>query len=121
MGSRPRMKLPRYVHGFVDRHGKPRFYFRRPGYKRTPLPGLPYSTEFLDAYQAALDGKPKLELGTSRSKPGTVAAAVAGYFGSMAFATLAESTRRTRRQILERFRGDHGANGIATLGRSHIE
>jgi integrase len=115
------MKLPRYVHGFVDRHGKPRFYFRRPGYKRAPLPGLPHSTEFLDAYQAALEGAPRLEIGAGRSKPGTVAAAVAGYYGSLAFASLAESTRRTRRQILERFRGDHGANGIATLGRSHVE
>ena len=65
------MKLPRYVHGFVDRHGKPRFYFRRPGYKRAPLPGLPHSTEFLDAYQAALEGAPRLEIGAGRSKPGT--------------------------------------------------
>jgi hypothetical protein len=36
----PRMKLPRYVHGFVDRHGKPRFYFRHPGFESVPLPGV---------------------------------------------------------------------------------
>jgi hypothetical protein len=24
----PRLKLPKYVRGFQDRHGKPRFYFR---------------------------------------------------------------------------------------------
>ena len=47
----PRMKLPRYVHGFVDRHGKPRFYFRRPGFESVPLPGLPYSPEFMRAYE----------------------------------------------------------------------
>ena len=35
----PRMKLPSYVHAFIDRHGKPRFYFRRAGFKKTPLPG----------------------------------------------------------------------------------
>ena len=33
----PRLKLPKYVHGFVDRHGKPRFYFRRPGFETKRL------------------------------------------------------------------------------------
>jgi hypothetical protein len=37
----PRLKLPRFVHGFIDRHGKPRFYFRRAGFKKSPLPSLP--------------------------------------------------------------------------------
>jgi hypothetical protein len=59
------------------------------------------------AYDAALHGV-RVELGASRSKPGTVAAAVAGYFGSMAFAGLAEGTQRERRRILERFRAEHG-------------
>jgi hypothetical protein len=35
------MKKPRYTHGFVDRHGRSRYYFRRPGFKQVPLPGLP--------------------------------------------------------------------------------
>jgi hypothetical protein len=39
----------KFVHAFVDRHGRPRHYFRRGG-KRTPLPGLPGSTEFQRAY-----------------------------------------------------------------------
>ena len=43
----PRLKLPRYVHGFLDRHGKPRFYFRRAGFEAKPLHGLPYSPEFM--------------------------------------------------------------------------
>jgi integrase len=50
-----------------------------------------------------------------------MAAAVAGYFGSATFANLAESTRRTRRQILERFRAEHGDKAIATLGKTHVE
>ena len=36
-------KLPRYTHGYVDQHGKPRFYLRRPGHKKIALPGLPWS------------------------------------------------------------------------------
>jgi hypothetical protein len=49
-----RMRRPKYTHGFIDRHGKPRFYLRRPGHKKVPLPGLPWSEPFMRAYQAAL-------------------------------------------------------------------
>jgi hypothetical protein len=52
----PRMKLPPYVHAFIDRTGRPRFYFRRRGFKQVALPGLPHSTKFMDAYRAALVG-----------------------------------------------------------------
>ncbi len=121
MGPSLMRRPPKYVHGFVDRHGKSRFYFRRPGFSSVPLPGLPWSPDFMAAYEAALADAPRIEIGASRMKPGTVAAAVAGYFGSLAFAGLAETTRRTRRQILERFRGEHGDKGIATLARAHVE
>jgi integrase len=122
MGPRVMRRLPKFVHGFIDRHGKPRFYFRRAGHKKIPVPGLPWSPEFMAVYQEALEGAPRVEIGATRNKPGTVAAAVAGYFGSAVFATgLAESTRRTRRRILERFREQHGEKGIATLGKIHVE
>jgi hypothetical protein len=49
------MKTLRYVQSFVDRKsGTVYHYFRRPGYKRVPLPGLPGSREFMAAYQDAL-------------------------------------------------------------------
>jgi hypothetical protein len=28
---------PKFVHGFIDRHGKPRWYFRRAGFKQVRL------------------------------------------------------------------------------------
>src|SRR5215469_1614101 len=116
----PRLKLPPYVHAFRDRHGKARYYFRRPGFKRAALPGLPWSPEFMAAYESAMRGT-RPELGASRSRPGTVAAVVAGYFSSAVFGALAESSRHTRRQILERFRAEHGDKGIASLGRIYVE
>jgi integrase len=97
-----------------------RFYFRRLGFKRLPLPGLPWSPEFMAAYETA-NAEDRQPIGSRRIKPGTVAAAVTGYFGSLAFATLAETTRISRRRILERFRDEHGDKGIATLGRFHVE
>jgi hypothetical protein len=36
----------KYIHEFVDRHGKVRRYFRRHGYRQVPLPDLPGSAAF---------------------------------------------------------------------------
>jgi integrase len=58
MGPNLMKRPPKYVQGFIDRHGKPRFYFRRPGFKSVPLPGLPWSPEFMAAYAEALAGQP---------------------------------------------------------------
>src|SRR5580692_11015528 len=74
----------KYILAFKDRHGKRRYYFRRSGRKLIALPGLPGSAAFMAAYQAALAGKTvsPIEIGASRSKPGSVAAAVALYLGN---------------------------------------
>ena len=73
-------KLPlRYVNEYRDVRGKLRRYFRRPGHKRIPLPGLPGSDEFMSAYQAAVAGV-AAPLGINRTKPGTVNAAIVGYY-----------------------------------------
>jgi len=120
MGPPLMRRPPPYCHGFLDRHGKARWYFRRAGFKRVPLPGLPWSPEFMSVYEVAAHGA-RSEIGTGRSRPGTVATAVVGYFASAAFAGLAETTKRTRRRILERFRLEHGDKSIAGLGRNHVE
>jgi integrase len=110
-----------YVHAFIDRHGKPRHYFRRPGYKRVPLPGLPGSQEFMHAYQVALDTGARIEIGAARSMPGTIGALVGSYLNSIAFANLADETQRSRRGILERFRDEHGGKRVAMLQRDHVQ
>jgi integrase len=105
-----------YVHEYRDRHGKLRRYFRRPGFKRIALPGLPGSDEFMAAYQLALAGQPqRIEIGAGRTKPGTVNAAIVGYYTSLAFRSLAPGTQKMRRAILERFRQEHGDKRIALL------
>jgi hypothetical protein len=42
---------------------------RRPGLKRVALPGLPWSPEFMAAYENAMAGQP-LGISASRIKPG---------------------------------------------------
>jgi integrase len=121
MGPSLMRRPPKFVQGFIDRHGKARWYFRRPGFKRTSLPGLPWSPEFMAAYEAAIEGAPRIEIGAKYIKPGTVAAAVMSYFNSWPFRNLAAETRRTRRNILERFREQHGDKRIALLQSEHVK
>jgi integrase len=115
----PRLKLPRYVHGFIDRHGKPRFYFRRPGFERRPLRGLPYSIEFMRDYEAALVGQPLL-IGANRARPGTMRALALSYFASPAFRILRPSTQRAYRGTIERLCKDHGDKRAADLRHDHV-
>ena len=110
-----------YVHEY-NRRGRIYRYFRRPGSKQIRLRGVPGSQEFMEAYQAALDGQPTPErqIGAKRTRPGTVNAAVIGYYTCLAFRSLAPSTQKMRRAILERFREDHGDKRIALLPREVV-
>jgi integrase len=124
MGRRAvKRRNPKYTHSFVDHDGKPRFYLRAPGRRRVPLPGLPWSPEFMEAWGKALDsdwGVP--ELGASRTRAGTVNAAIVSYYQSSAFRDgLAPSSQRMRRAILERFRVDHGDRRVAEMHKKALQ
>ncbi len=110
----------KHVESFVDRHGKVRRYFRRAGFRRVPLPGLPGSAEFMAAYAAALDGAPKVEIGEARTVPGSVNAAIAAFYRSHTFTKNKPVTQATDRNILEAFRARHGDKRIALMERRHV-
>lgn len=117
-----KIKLP-HVNSFYDRHGKLRHLFRYRGCKSFSLPGLPGSSDFMEAYQAALarcDVTP-VEIGAKRTKAGTIDALIAAYYRSDAFTeALAPETQRMRRNILERFRAEHGEKRAALLQHHHV-
>ena len=116
-------KLPKYTHAFVDRFGNAKFYLRRSGHLKVPLPGLPWSPEFMAAREAALNGQwSKPEIGASRTVAGTVNAAIVSYYKSTAYNDgLAESSRKMRPNILERFREEHGEKRIALMHRKALQ
>jgi integrase len=116
-----RTKLPPHVNGFIDRYGRARYYVRRPGHKNVRLPGLPWSPEFMAAHAEAVEGQQPIKIGEKRSPAGSVAATVGLYLGSTAFANLAAETQRARRNILERFREEHGGKSIAAIERRHVQ
>lgn len=75
----------------------------------------------MTAYRLALAGQPpRLEVGAGRTRPGTVNAAVVGYYSSVAFRSLALGTQKLQRSILEQFRAEHGDKRIALLPREFI-
>ena len=73
----------RHVNKFTDRHGRVRLYFRPPGCKAVPLPGPIGSSEFMEAYNAAIS-EPLPKVGIPL-KSGTVAALAISYLNSATF------------------------------------
>ena len=61
-----------------------------------------------------------LEIGASRTLPGTINALVVDYYRSDEWHALADETKKTRRRIIERFRAQHGDKRVALLQREHI-
>ena len=104
-----------FIQAFVDKKtGAPFHYFRRPGFARIRLPGMPGSTEFMEAYQQALGSSPE-PIGSGRSKPGSVASVIASHYGTPEFKALAPSSQAVRRAVLERFGREHGDKMIAAM------
>jgi integrase len=120
------MKLPRYVHGFVDRHGKARYYFRRPGFKKAALPGVPWSPEFMQAYETAFAGQRSL-IGATRVQSGSMRALAISYYQSVEYLRMKPRSQRVRRNIIEKFcqqtdaTGQHlGDKRASLLQRDHV-
>jgi integrase len=106
----------KYVQSFGGYH-----YFRRHGSPRIPLPGIVGSPEFMAAYQQALANTAPIAIGKSlRTKPGSVSAAIAEYYGSQAFRSLTGETPAARRGRLEKFREQYGDRPLASLPKEFI-
>jgi integrase len=115
-------KLPlRFVQAWVDEEGRPHHYFRRRGFKRRRLPGMPGTIEFNRAYEAAMAESPQPIGADTRSKPGTIAAAVAAYLDSqLYFGSKAKGTQANYRSILNRFRDKYGCERLAGMPSTFV-
>lgn len=108
-----------YVSSFKDRHGKPRFRFRRKGYP-THYFREPFGTKgFEREYAACLNADPA-SIGTGRLKPGSVADVIARYYADNAFQDLRPSTQTVYRGVLERFRAKFGDDPIRAFDADRI-
>ena len=104
---------------------KARFYYRRAGVKEVPLPGLPWSPEFMRAWEkadAAYKGPSRVVVGASRTEAGSVNAGLVAYYQSTAFKNdLGQNTQGARRNLLERFRVEHEHKRLKMLERRHVQ
>lgn len=116
---------PKYVKGpYVDCRGELRAQFRRPGYPmhgvNLPLPI--WSEAFMAVYTKAISGERRdLEIGKSKTIPGSFSDLIAKYYQTPEFNNLAAITQRTYRNDIERFRSRHGDKSVAGLTTDHIE
>jgi hypothetical protein len=122
------MKMPKFTQAFIDRHGTARFYFRRTGFKPVPLPGLPWSPEFMAAYQAAMAEKPVQTIGADHVVPRSIHALAIAYYDSAAFKALKPITQGVYRNIIDRFCREtdkdgqpYGDKSAITIRPHHVE
>ena len=118
---RTKSGLPKHCSWNYDQHGKRRVRFRKGGFS-TYLAGTPWSEDFMRQHATALDGLKvqATEIGASRTKAGSFDALCVLYYRSPDFCGLKPSTQVARRNVLERFRLEHGSKPVRSLGRVHV-
>ena len=83
-------------------------------------PGFGFRGSLAPPYQQALAAAPIAIGAGKRSKPGSVSAAIAEFYGSQSFRTLTGGSPVLRRAILERFREKHGHMPLASLPKEFV-
>jgi integrase len=117
----------RYVHSFVDKTARARYYFRYRG-KRWPLSGEPGTSEFAAAYSEAKrqaqegEGKARALLTPAnlRYGPKSLGHVIDRYIASDDFTKTSASTQRRYRPILEELKDHCGGALIGDLRERHI-
>jgi integrase len=119
--DRSGIRLYRYAIEDVDRHGNVRVYFRRKGQRKIRLTEVPGTAGFEAEYQRAFSGvlKPPTDQ-RNAAMPGTMHWLCEQYYGSAAFQSLASSTRKVRRGILEEICQRAGRFRYAAMEPAHV-
>lgn len=115
--------LPEWVSEFKDRHGKPRYRFRRKGYAQYSFKHAPGTEGFRQEYEACKQGVAAMpiEPGVERAVPGSFDDLVARYYRSPDFLDPSERTRVVYRGAIERWRVKYGKAMVRDLRARHIE
>jgi integrase len=123
------MERLKYLKRYIDRHGQERVYFNRTGSSKVALPGPVGSEAFRVAYQAALaasEGRAVATRGSAPQRPAprpdeaTMADLITRYYRSLAYKTLAPTTKRSYRSVIEQIRSSHGDKPVALLDRRGV-
>lgn len=114
--------LPENVTEYKDRHKRWRLRFRKKGLPTYHFKHPFGSPEFREELEAARAAKPaRSTIGAERVKPGSLSALIVLYYQSVEFKDLAESSKRTYRNQLDRFRKAFGDLPVKSLDRAAIK
>jgi integrase len=115
--------LPRWVSEYRDRHGKPRYRFRRKGYTQYLFKHSPGSEGFRQEYEACLNGvaAEPITAGAARVKVGSFNDLISRYYRSPDFLDPSDRTREVYRGVIERWRVKYGDALVRDLQPRHIE
>jgi integrase len=106
---------------YKDRHGKRRWRFRKKNFSAEL--GSEYgSPEFVRRYEDAMTGlRSPSGAGNGKTVPRSISDIIAKYYQTADFLGLKSSTKTTYRNMLERFREEHGNKSAAKLERRHLK
>jgi integrase len=113
-------ELPPYASSFKDRHGKERVRFRKTGLPTLYPKSVPGTEDFWQEYLAWKAAKPA-PIGAELIEPGTFDDLITQFYRSTVWHNIPkESTRRTYRGDLERFRAKNGKTLIRKVNAASI-
>jgi len=121
MMIKPRRWLPVNVSEFTDRHGSPRYRFRKAGLPPVYLTGEPGSDAFLASLAAARAQQQAPAPIISRAVPGSIRAVCEHWYGSPNWQNLTPATRDAYRRPLEKFCEAHGDKPAALVNAGHLD
>lgn len=115
--------LPKWVSDYKDRHGKPRYRFRRKGYAQYLFQHAPGTEGFRQEYKACIDGiaAEAIQPGSDRIVPGTFDDLISRYYRSPDFLDPSDRTREVYRGVIERWRVKYGKAVVRDLQARHVE
>lgn len=114
--------LPQWVSEYKDRHGKPRYRFRRKGFAQYLFKHAPGTEGFLPEYEACKQGiaaEPTAP-GAGRAAPGSFDDLINRYYRSPDFLDPSDRTRVVYRGVIERWRKSYGKGKVRDLQAKHV-
>ncbi|WP_369026397.1 tyrosine-type recombinase/integrase [Qipengyuania sp. RANM35] len=115
--------LPKWTSEYRDRHGKPRYRFRRKGFAQYLFKHPPGTEGFRQEYEACKRGlaAPAIEPGAGRAAPGSFDDLIGRYYRSPDFLNPSDRTREVYRGVIERWRVKYGSAKVRDLEARHVE